>query len=136
MPEFTNDTTLKIGSKIKTELTKILEDFGASIDPHAYADGDYDTAIKSLLCRLGPKYTQALNYAAIKKYNEAQLISGPANVGKKQAKIREGIATFPSLDLALEDAQINIKRFTKSDFNSAWFYEAVSTEINALKESL
>ena len=43
----------RIGSsnlnKVESELMKILIDFGISIDPHGYDDGNYEKPIKAIL---------------------------------------------------------------------------------------
>lgn len=74
---------------------------------------------------------RAMNIEAFSFYHEAQLLGQPRREEAIQ-KVHEGIACFASLDDALRDAKENIKRYTKSDFPSAHFYEVVMDEIFAL----
>ena len=71
------------------------------------------------------------NIHALRKYHEAQLL-GQSRREEAIQKVREGIACFDSPAAALLDAEENIRRFTKSDFMSAHFYEVVKSEANEI----
>lgn len=43
--------------------------------------------------------------------------------------IVHGVMQFETLEEAKVDAEVNIERFTRSDFPMAWFYEAVKTHV-------
>ena len=69
-----------------------------------------------------------MNINALRNYSEAQLLGQPHRE-KAIQKVRDGIACFESLQDALCDAEENIQRYTKSDFQKANFYEVVRDEV-------
>lgn len=69
-----------------------------------------------------------MNIEALRKYSEAQLL-GQTRLEEAIQKVREGILCFGSLDEALADAEENIRRYSKSDFQKAHFYEVVKAEV-------
>jgi hypothetical protein len=69
--------------------------------------------------------------AALQKYHEAQIL-GHSLREEAIAKVREGIACFASLDLALKNAEGAIQLCTTSDLVAANFYEVVRSEVRAM----
>ena len=65
---------------------------------------------------------------ALPHFLEAQLLGQPQRE-KAIQKVRDGIACFASLDNALRYAEEGIERNTRSNFQSALFYEVVRTEV-------
>ena len=72
--------------------------------------------------------------SALRNYHDAQLLGQPQRE-KAIQKVRDGIACFASLEDALRDAEENIKRYTRSNFQNAHFYEVVRTEVKSAMQA-